>query len=115
MTRHMAPFTDRCELVADALQSLAHLGAEISPATSPALGWQWGEDVPQIVIRSRVGSDVLVRLAHGHGWMLSGGIDWRTRIVAGEDLVEAVATLRRGDYLDAPAAYADWSGERRRP
>lgn len=103
-------FEDRCELVADAFQSLAHFDPRLGEPDCPAIA-EWGSRVPRIVIRSRIGGDVLVYLDKA-GWLVGGG-KRRTRIVAGEDLVESVATLLRGDYLDAPVAYNDWSGERR--
>lgn len=111
MTREDS-FADRCDLVADAFQSLAHMDPRLGMPTVPASG-RWSEQVPAIVVRSLIGGDVLVRLdEHQTGWLIGGGRR-RTRVVAGEDLVESVATLLRGDYLDAPAAYADGTGERR--
>lgn len=103
-------FAVRCELVADAFQSLAHFDPRLGMPSVPAAGWS--EQVPRIVVRSLIGGDVLVWLDDESGWLI-GGAKRRTRVVAGEDLVESVATLLRGDYLDAPVAYNDWSGERR--
>lgn len=102
-------FAVRCELVADAFQSLAHFDPRLGEPTVPAAGWS--EQVPRIVVASPIGRDVLIRFA-GDDWVVDGGRQIHGRYVAGENLVESVATLLRGDYLSGPVAYSDWSGER---